>query len=70
MKGKLLGLLIAILLLTIVFSGCFEDNKVNNQNSELDRFIGTWYGYENIDFKSFLETWTFCYSCDLEYCLV
>lgn len=42
MKRKLLGLFISVLLLTIVFSGCFENNKTNAQNSELDKLVGTW----------------------------
>lgn len=66
MKGKLLGLLITVLLLTIAISGCFEENKTNTQNSELDRFVGTWYGYEDINYKSFLETWSFCYNRSLQ----
>jgi len=42
MKNKLLGLFTAVLLLTIVFSGCVEDNGVNTQINEMDRFVGKW----------------------------
>jgi len=38
MKRKLLGLLIAVLLLAIVFSGCTETTT----KTEIDRFVGTW----------------------------
>jgi hypothetical protein len=34
MKGKLFGALIAVLILTILFSGCLENNENNNTKSE------------------------------------
>jgi hypothetical protein len=40
MKWKLLSLFIAVLLLTIVFSGCFEDNK---KQDESNMFYGIWH---------------------------
>ena len=42
MKLKLLTILFAVFLLTIVFSGCLENNKENTQTSELDKIIGKW----------------------------
>jgi len=41
MKEKLLGLLIAVLLLAIVFSGCLESSN-NENNQDPTKFVGTW----------------------------
>ena len=41
MKKQLIITLVAILFLVVCLSGC-TDNSTNNQNSEENKFIGTW----------------------------
>jgi hypothetical protein len=60
MKGKLLCLLIAVLLLTIVFSGCFEEKSSNFNYIEdvLDeRFFGTWINISTNESPEFPLSW-------------
>lgn len=42
MKIKLLSILIVVLLLTIIFSGCNEQKSGNNIETDSAKFIGTW----------------------------
>jgi len=41
MRRKLLSILFAFLLLTIVFSGCLESSN-NENNQDLTKFVGSW----------------------------
>lgn len=45
-------------MISLCFSGCFSENKSSDEDNELDRFIGAWYGW--ILNKSNREIWTFC----------
>jgi len=45
MKRKLLGLLIAFILLTIAFSGCNEQKSNINTENNMANFIGTWKNF-------------------------
>jgi hypothetical protein len=42
MKRKILSVLFAVLLLTIVFSGCDEQKPITNTEDDSEKFIGIW----------------------------
>lgn len=50
MKTKFMIIIIFIILVASCFSGCLDgDKKSANRNSELDKFVGTWYGYNGAE---------------------
>lgn len=56
MKKQLVIVGIVVLLVTVGLSGCTSENT---QNSELDRFVGTWVGTHGSVSFQYNETWTF-----------